>query len=186
MTLIAVYDACVLYPAPLRDLLIRIAECGLVRACWSERILDECFRSIRRTRPELAPHALDRTRNLMTRAVRDCLVTGYEPLVDGLSLPDPNDRHVLAAAIHAKADVIVTLNLRDFPQATLLKHRLSALHPDNFVLELIEANPQALFSIVRDQVSALKNPVRTQAEVLVMLRANGLVQAVVALERLGA
>jgi hypothetical protein len=75
-----VYDACVLYPAPLRDLLLRVAMTGIVRARWSETILDECFRSIAAQRPDLAPEALARTRELMNRAVPDCLVTGFEDL----------------------------------------------------------------------------------------------------------
>ena len=107
MAFIVVYDACVLYPAPLRDLLIRIANAGIVQAKWSERILDECFRSILRQRPDLSAEALQRTRELMAIAVPDCMVTAFEPLEAGLTLPDPDDRHVLAAAIRANAQVIV-------------------------------------------------------------------------------
>ena len=71
MAFVVIYDACVLYPAPLRDLLIRVARVGLVRARWSEEILDECFRSILEDRPDLAPSALVRTRELMNKAVPD-------------------------------------------------------------------------------------------------------------------
>jgi hypothetical protein len=99
MALCVVDDACVLFPAPLRDLLMRIAHAVLVRARWSETILDECFRNILIVRPELDPQVLARTRQLMNTAVADCVVVGFEPLVEGLDLPDPNDRHVLAAAI---------------------------------------------------------------------------------------
>ncbi len=115
MAFVVIYDACVLYPAPVRDLLLRIATTGIVRARWSERILDECFRNIVVQRPDLAPQALERTRRLMREAVPDCMVTGFEHLEDGLDLPDPDDRHVLAAAIRANAQTIVTFNLRDFP-----------------------------------------------------------------------
>jgi hypothetical protein len=103
---LVLYDACVLHPAPLRDLLIRIAQVGLVRARWSERILDECFRSILRQRPDLQPEALRRTRELMKEAVADCLVTGFEALIPDLSLPDEDDRHVLAAAVRAGAQAM--------------------------------------------------------------------------------
>src|SRR5678809_409481 len=99
MAFVVVYDACVLYPAPLRDLLLRVARTGLVRARWSDAILDECFRSILENRPELRPEALDRTRELMKLAVPDGIVEGYEDLIAGLTLPDPDDRHVLAMAI---------------------------------------------------------------------------------------
>jgi hypothetical protein len=78
MAFVVVYDACVLYPAPLRDLLVRVARTGLVRARWSDAILDECFRSILENRPELNPRALERTRMLMKLAVPDCIVGGYE------------------------------------------------------------------------------------------------------------
>lgn len=101
MAFVVIYDACVLYPAPLRDLLVRLASTGIVRARWSELILDECFRSILAQRPDLKPESLRRTRELMKEAVPDCIVTGFEPLVNGLELPDPDDRHVLAAAIRA-------------------------------------------------------------------------------------
>jgi len=94
-----------MYPAPLRDLLVRIASTGIVRARWSEAILDECFRSILEQRPDLKPEALGRTRDLMKRAIPDCMVAGVEALVEGLSLPDPDDRHVLGAAIRAGAQL---------------------------------------------------------------------------------
>lgn len=115
MAFVVVYDASVLYPNTVRDLLIRIAQSGLAQAKWTEQILDEMFAALRRNRPELEPEKLDRTRSLMASAVRDWRVTGYESLIDPLKLPDPDDRHVLAAAIRARAQVIVTSNLRDFP-----------------------------------------------------------------------
>lgn len=117
MAFVVIYDACVLYPAPLRDLLIRVARTGVVRAQWSNLILDECFRNILANRPDLSPGTLQRTRELMNKAVADSLVTGFEHLVDGLDLPDPDDRHVLAAAVRAGAQAIVTANLKDFPAA---------------------------------------------------------------------
>ena len=97
MAFVVVYDACVLYPARLRDLLIRIARIGIARARWTDEILDECFRSILENRPDLDESALRRTRELMIKAVPDCMVTGYEDLIEGLTLPDQDDRHVLAA-----------------------------------------------------------------------------------------
>ena len=87
MSFVVVYDACVLYPAPLRDLLIRIAHRGVVRARWSERILDEWVRNLLANRPDLSAAKLARTRDLMAKAVPDCLVTGYEPIIAGLELP---------------------------------------------------------------------------------------------------
>src|SRR5688572_6989324 len=138
MAFTVIYDACVLYPAPLRDLLIRIGSKGLVHARWSDQILDESFRNILANRPDLSPAALDRTRDLMNRALRDVRVTGYEGLIDGLTLPDPDDRHVLAAAIRAGAQVIVTANLDDFPEPALTPFAVEAVHPDDFVTHQID------------------------------------------------
>lgn len=119
MAFTALYDACVLYPAPLRDLLLQLALTDRFRAKWTNAIHDEWIRNVLEQRPDLTAAQLQRTRELMDLHVRDCLVDGYEPLIAGLNLPDPNDRHVLAAAIHARADVIVTFNLGDFPAAVL-------------------------------------------------------------------
>jgi PIN domain len=137
----AVYDANVLYPAPLRDLFIRLAYAGLVRGRWTEAIHDEWVRNVLADNPALSPVRLARTRMLMNEAVRDCLVTGYQDLIDSLSLPDPDDRHVLAAAIRANAEVIVTFNLKDFPAGVLAGYNVEAMHPDDFLLALFDAAP---------------------------------------------
>jgi len=117
--LVVVLDACVLHPAPLRDLLIRLDLAGMVRARWSERIMEECFASILARRSDLEPHALDRTRELMKAAIPDWEITGFEDLIEDLELPDPDDRHVLAAAIRKSAQILVTSNVKDFPSSAL-------------------------------------------------------------------
>lgn len=116
MPFVVVYDANVLYPSSVRDLLLRVARAGLVQAKWTDEILDEVFRNIKANRPDLDPARLDRTRKLMNDAIADVLVSDYEPLIEILDLPDPGDRHVLAAAIKSSAQVIVTENLKHFPQ----------------------------------------------------------------------
>jgi len=93
MTFVVIYDANVLYPSTLRDVLIRLAQTGLVQARWTETILDETFRSLHANRPDLDETRLQRTRTLMNLAVRDAVVTGYEPLIGSLHLPDLDDRH---------------------------------------------------------------------------------------------
>lgn len=98
-TFTALYDACVLYPAPLRDLLLRVALTDLFRARWTDRIHDEWIEALLRSRPDLTREQLERTRRLMNESVRDCLVTDYESLIDGITLPDPNDCHVVAAVV---------------------------------------------------------------------------------------
>ncbi|HSP00135.1 MAG TPA: PIN domain-containing protein, partial [Thioalkalivibrio sp.] len=132
MRFVVIYDACVLYPAPLRDLLIRLATTGLFAARWTEQIHDEWTRSLLKKRPELAD-ALPRTVALMNQAVPEALVIGHEPLIEGLTLPDPDDRHVLAAGIRAGAQLIVTFNLKDFPEETLAGFGIEAVHPDTFL-----------------------------------------------------
>lgn len=184
MAFVVLYDACVLYPAPIRDLLLRIANTGIVRARWSEQILDECFRSIGDQRPDVNPLALARTRRLMNEAVPDCLVNGYEHLVEGLDLPDENDRHVLAAAIRAGAQAIVTFNLRDFPDHVLARYDIEAKHPDEFVMDSIDLAPGAVVRCVTEQASALRRPPVPLHELLDTLRRLGLVQSIARLRDL--
>lgn len=184
MAFTVVYDACVLYPAPLRDLLVRLALTDIVTAKWTDTILDECFRSIQKVRPELTSDRLARTRSLMNRAVRDVLVTGYEPLIDGLTLPDPDDRHVVAAAIRCGAQAIVTANRKDFPASALEPLGLEALHPDEFVLDLLDLAPGVVVRVLNEQTRALRNPPQEITEVLGTLENNGLVRSTAELRRL--
>jgi predicted nucleic acid-binding protein len=111
--LTAIYAACVLYPAPLRDFLMELALTDLFRARWSEDIQQEWMRNVLKNRPDLSEAQLVRTKDLMNANVRDALVTGYKSLIPSLSLPDPNDRHVLAAAIRGNASIIIATNLKD-------------------------------------------------------------------------
>jgi hypothetical protein len=180
---IALYDANVLYPAPLRDLLIRLAQAGLVRARWTETIHDEWLRNVLKDNPQLSPQRLARTRTLMNDAVRDCLVTDYQDLIDSLTLPDPDDRHVLAAGIRAGADVIVTYNLADFPAETLARFDIEAHHPDEFLISLLDAAPGAACAAVKRQRESLRNPPKTAEKLLTTLESQGLPQAVARLRQ---
>ena len=105
----ALLDANILHSQPITSLLLELAEARLYRPAWSEDIHAEWRRSVLRVRPDVDPAALDRRRAAMDSALPDACVSGYQPLIPGLTLPDPDDRHVLAAAIRAKAQVIVTL-----------------------------------------------------------------------------
>jgi PIN domain-containing protein len=118
MAFIVLYDANVLYPNTLRDLLIRIAQSGTVQAKWTNAILDEMTAALHRNRPDIPAEKIQRLRELMDKAVRDCLVTGYEPLIEGLKLPDPDDRHVLAAAIKPEPRSSSPATSRTSPQPT--------------------------------------------------------------------
>jgi predicted nucleic acid-binding protein len=182
MPFIAVYDADVLYPNTLRDLLIRIAQLPhLVQAKWTEKILDEVTDNLRKNVPDITVEKTDRLRQLMNTAVRGCLVSGYEPLNAALDLPDPNDRHVLAAAIRAKAQIIVTKNLRDFPAERLAPWDLKAKSPDSFVRDQIDIDRQADWACLQQIVdSRTRHPV-TIDDVLDELQRDGLVGSVTVL-----
>jgi predicted nucleic acid-binding protein len=184
MAFVALYDANVLYPSTLRDLLISIAQDGLVQAKWTDRILDETFGNLKAKRPDLDPARLDRTRQAMMRAVRDCMVRGYEPLIGAVELPDPDDRHVLAAAIRAKAQVIVTFNLKDFPSDVLSAWDVEAKHPDAFIEDQIDLDPAAVYAAVRQMADRWKNPPGTVEDVLGRLERDGMVAAAAALRAL--
>jgi PIN domain len=177
-TFTALFDACVLYPAPLRDLVMWLALTDLFNARWTDAIHGEWIRNVLADRPDIKPEQLDRTRQLMNTRIRDCLVTGYEDLIDGLTLPDPDDRHVLAAAIRTGANLIVTINLKDFPTEPLSQFSIEALHPDDFVLRLMDLDEEMVCEAVERQRAALKNPPKSVADHLETLRAQGLKKTV--------
>lgn len=181
MPFVVLYDANVLYPSVVRDLLIRIAQAGLVQARWTDEILDEVFSSVIKNRPELDRTKLARTRQLMNGAVRGCLVTGYGVLIEALVLPDPDDRHVLAAAIKARAQVIVTNNLKDFPASALEPWDTEAKSADDFVLDQIDLSKQTVHGAVRRMAGARKNPPATFVDVLALLERDGLVKSAASL-----
>jgi predicted nucleic acid-binding protein len=180
----AFYDANVLYPSGLRNFLMHLALTGIFRAHWSAEVHEEWIRNLLKNRPDLTPDKLDRTRQLMDKALPDALVAGYEHLVDSIELPDRDDRHVLAAAIHCRANVIVTLNLGDFPAQALGKFSIEAQHPDDFVLALLESFPDLVTDAAKTHRISLKNPAKTPDEYLAELEEQGLVKTVVALREL--
>lgn len=184
MAFTAIYDACVLYPAPLRDFLMWLAVTNLFKARWTEEIHAEWIRNVLSNRSDLTLEQLTRTKNLMNTNVRDCLVTDYESLIETLVLPDDSDRHVLAAAIRSKASIIVTFNLKDFPVKALQPYGVEAVHPDIFVQNLIEINLETVCSAAARQRQTLKNPPKTIDEYLDTLFKSGLKQTVTQLRSL--
>ncbi|SDS64915.1 PIN domain-containing protein [Pseudomonas granadensis] len=179
----AVYDACVLYPAPLRDFLMWLALSGLYRARWTEEIHCEWKRNLLKNRPDLSIEQLDRTSQLMDLAIPDACVDSYEDLIVGLSLPDEDDRHVLAAAIRCGADVIVTFNLKDFPTRSLEPYGIEAQHPDEFVENLFHLDSSAVIAAAQRQRQQLKTPPMDADCFLVLLQRQGLDQSVSSLSR---
>ncbi|MFJ2494485.1 PIN domain-containing protein [Pseudomonas iridis] len=174
----AVYDACVLYPAPLRDFLMWLALSGRFRARWTKEIHCEWKRNLLKNRTDLTMEQLDRTSDLMDRAIPEACVIDYEDLVTGLTLPDRDDRHVLAAAIRCGAGVIVTFNLKDFPDELLAPFGIEAQHPDEFVENLFHLDPSAVVAAAQRQRQQLKNPVMDIDSFLNLLQRQGLSRSV--------
>lgn len=173
-TFTVVFDACVLYPFGLRDLLVQLATTDLFRGRWSRDIHDEWISAVLEQHPHITRARLERTRELMDAHVLDSLVTGYEPLIAGIVLPDAKDRHVVAAAIRCGAQVIVTRNLRHFPESALDPLGIEAQHPDEFVTCLMDLGRELVCESVRRCRSYLKNPVMSVEEYLAMLERQGL------------
>jgi predicted nucleic acid-binding protein len=179
---VVIYDANVLYPATLRDLLMQLALSDLFQARWTNLIHDEWTRNVLKNQPDMNPSKLEHVRTLMNNAVADSLVTGFEALIPTLNLPDPNDRHVLAAAITAKANRIVTFNLKDFPTRILEPHGIQAQHPDEFICELLDDHLEAVLTAMRTVRNRLRNPPRSSKEYLERLAQQDLKSTVARLQ----
>lgn len=165
------FDACVLYPAPLRDLLVQLATTELFRAKWTEEIHEEWISAVLENRQDLSREQLTRTKHLMNAAVLDCIVEGYEYIISSIDLPDKDDRHVLAAAVHGRCDAIVTFNKKDFPLPELLKYNIEVIHPDDFVSYQFDLDKAAALNSVQACRKRLNNPpVDTEAYLETLLR----------------
>jgi predicted nucleic acid-binding protein len=166
MALVAVLDASVLYPLPLRDTLLRVAETGLYEPRWSERILDEVRRNLiakRGATDTQADGLLDAMRRAFdTAAVSERAIERLEPAMTN----DPKDRHVLATAVAANAQAIVTLNLKHFSSDACEPFAVEPVHPDAFLLDLYSFDPDTAFEVVERQAAALTRPPMTIEELL--------------------
>lgn len=173
---VAVLDACVLYPPSLRDFLMWLAVGSVYAMRLTDAIHDEWIRNALKDRSELTHGKLTRTRTLMNRITPETLVRDYEELTGTLTLPDLDDRHVLAAAIHARASVIVTFNLKDFPAPLLAPYGIIAQSPDDFVSDLAmnKERLQQIVAMARQGRQNLKNPPKTVDEYLATLHQNRL------------
>jgi hypothetical protein len=157
---------------------MHLAMKDMYRAKWTDLIHEEWIRNLLENRPDLTKTQLERTRDLMNAHVRDCLVTGFEDLVEALTLPDPDARHVLAAAIRCGASAIVTSNLKDFPDEVLSKYGVEALHPDDFLTLQLDLSPSTVCEAAKCHRESLKNPRKTVDDYLNSLEAQSLPQTV--------
>jgi predicted nucleic acid-binding protein len=153
----AVLDANALYPFSLRDTLLRLAELELYTPRWSERILEEMRRNL--VERQISEEQADRLAPAMRDAFEEAEVDAAE--IDRLEpemTNDPKDRHVLAAAIAAGSELIVTFNLDDFPAAACEPLGVSAIHPDDFLLDLHDLSPDSVRTAIDRQAADLNPP----------------------------
>ena len=156
---------------------MRLALTDLFKAHWTDQIHEEWINALLREGKH-SKEKLESTRELMDKHVRDAKVTEYEGLIETLSLPDPDDRHVLAAAIRANADAIVTFNQKDFSKEVLSTYSVDVIHPDEFVYYQIDMAPAISCQAIKAQRLALKNPVVTTEEFLAIPQKQQLPQTV--------
>jgi len=153
---------------------MHLALTDIYRARWTNDIHEEWIRSVLKNRPDLSREQLHRTRDLMNSHVRDALIQNFHDLIPSLSLPDPNDRHVLAAAIRGRVDVIVTYNTKDFPEEAIAPYEVSAQHPDAFLTHVLDLAPGAVLVALQRLRQSLKNPPVEAGDYLSRLEQHGL------------
>jgi len=171
---VVMLDACVLYPAPIRDILLNLAEQELYSPKWSKIIEEEWLRNLLANRPDLVLKNLERTIRAMNNAFPDAMVSSFQNIIETIELPDANDRHVLAAGIVSKSDFIVTFNLKDFPQKYLNKFGIFVIDPDSFICGLYEIDNESVIQGFENQLASLKNPSKTKKELKAILEKCGL------------
>lgn len=171
-----VLDACVLHPAHLRGALLWLADEGLYRPVWSDEILGEWQRSLeKRFAGEPAAKAAQPI-GVVRRAFPEASITFPPKLIDGIELPDPDDRHVIAAALVARAHAVVTTNLKDFPIAVCNAYGLDVIHPDTFLVNIIDLDERRAIAALRRHREVLKNPAMSAEGYLAEFDRRGLVQ----------
>lgn len=167
-----VLDTNVIFPLWIRDLLMWFAFYELYTPKWSNNIFSEWIDVMKRK--GIGEEEANKRANIMNKAFPDALVENYEPLINTLDLPDLDDRHVLAAAIKTNADLIITNNIKDFPEEILASFDLKAKIPDDFFADIIDLNKELSLAAFRKLVLNKKHPPLDEYEVLDILRNNGL------------
>jgi len=170
-----VLDTNIIYPIEIRDLLFWFAHYDLFTPKWSRNIFSEWERVM--LRKEIPQEEANKRIKIANQAFPDAMVKNYESLIEGLSLPDEDDRHVLAAAIKTNANIIVTNNLKDFPQDYLATFGLTAKSADDFLTDIIDLNPETAIKAFKELVLNRRNPDLDEFEVLDIMRKQGLKNA---------
>ncbi|MDP9027043.1 MAG: PIN domain-containing protein [Actinomycetota bacterium] len=158
MSFPAFLDTCTIFGAAINDFVLDLAERGTFRPLCSEHVLAELERSL--VRRGIDPDAVAYRIGAMRTAFPDANVTGYEDLISQMTCDD-DDRHVLAAAVRANAEVIVTFNLKHFPQSSVEPYQISTVHPDDFLLDQLDLYPQATLQSLEDTSGRYEKPAMT-------------------------
>lgn len=170
----AVLDACVIYPAPLRDLLLSLADVGLFKPFWSAKINEEWIRNLLIKRPELSLPKLALTIEAMNKAFPDANVSSDANIISSVSLPDQDDIHVLRTAIVSESNYIITYNLKDFPNTELGQYHIQAIDPDSFVLERFKEQEARALVALNNQINRLRHPPLSRLELFDIFEKIGL------------
>ncbi len=182
---VVVCDANVLYSIVMTDLIISLGSAELFHPRWTSQIHDEWMRNLLADRPDLDPSKVERRRKQMDQAIDDCLIEGYQRLIPSLTLPDEGDCHVLAAAIHGKAQVILTYNLRHFPKKALAPFGITAEHPDKFLTTLVDRSADAVKDALEEMRLRKTRPEVSREEMLRKIENQKLTQFVAKLRAAG-
>ena len=179
----AVIDACVLCSPLKRGLILSLAEAGFFRVRWSDEIMDETEKAITiilsKKNHDDAVERAAQARNIMNQAFTEATVIGYAHHGNGIGkIPDEGDRHVIAAAIKSKADIIVTENLKDFPRKVLTKYGIEAKSSDDFIADAIGLDPSLATDAIKRMRLRLGRPDKTPEIVLLDMKKTGLNQSV--------
>lgn len=164
---VVILDTSVLFAPTLRDTLLRCAELKLYSPRWSPDILQELRKSLVED-ARLSVQSVDRLLQAMSSHFADASVDGYQGLVNRMT-NHRKDRHVLAAAIHAQADTLVTLNLKDFSPSHAIPHGVAVQSPDDFLMRLATASPATLHTVITMQANAKRRPPTTALALLTRL-----------------
>ncbi len=164
------FDTCVLFKAYVCDTILTVAEDGSFRPLWSERVLEELARNL--VRRGLTPGQVDHRISQMRACFPDAVVSGYDDLIDAMT-NDPKDRHVLAAAVRGGAELLVTENIGDFPEAALKPYGLEVVTQDEFLLDQLDLAPPVVLDSLRRQASRYRREPRTVGDLLAVLSTPG-------------
>jgi len=172
----AVLDACVLYPVTIANILIEFAWQDTYSAKWTKKIDAEWSQALLRNRPDVSPEKLSYRLRKMHQAIPDWEIkpSKFKKIIPTLQLPDTNDRHVLAAAIAAQVDFIVTINLKDFPTKIVDQYGIKTIHPDDFLMFHLTLEPIKSLEIVKNLRKRHVNPYITELEFIISLQKSGL------------